>query len=154
MGLNVFTELAQDEQESMRLLSIDCLIVLAALIKDHDAIVTHLLPVFLDFSVDRSVTVKRALAINYLQLSEAFGNPIVEETFVDPFVQLAEESDVETRVAIAAQISGFAKFLQFDTIVEKILPCVQRIAVDELYIVRCALASSIGQLLSTLGDDR
>jgi serine/threonine-protein phosphatase 2A regulatory subunit A len=154
MALDVFVELAQDEQESMRLLCVDCLALIADLIKDHDQIITRLLPIFLDYSIDHSVKVKRALVIKYLELSEAFGNPIVDETFVDPLMQLAEDPDVEIRVAVANQISGFARFLQFDTIIGKILPCVQGFALDEIYDVRSALSSNIGQLFSIIGDDR
>ena len=88
---------------------------------------------------------------------------------VDAFVQLLKDNEAEVRTAGAGQIpglicvyllmqesnktSGFAKLVDKNTILNRILPCVRDLSHDNSQHVRAALANQISGLAPLLAKD-
>lgn len=66
---------------------------------------------------------------------------------------MLKDNEAEVRTAGAGQIPGFAKLLDRDVILARILPCVRDLSTDSSQHVRAALATEISGLAPLLGKD-
>ena len=109
------------------------------------------------------------------QLAEAVGPELVRSELVNAFVALLKDNEAEVRTAGAGQIPGtsfhllairvdhrssliwlvigFSKLVDRDTILAKILPCVQALSTDSSQHVRAALGNHISGLAPLLGKE-
>lgn len=103
-------------------------------------------------------------------MAETVGDEIVREELAGAFVQLLKDNEAEVRTAGAGQIPGqgcrllcfcllidfdlgFAKLLDRDLILARLLPCVRDLSTDQSQHVRAALANKISGLAPLLGKD-
>jgi len=93
------------------------------------------------------------VANHFVELAETVGEEIVREELVGAFVQLLKDNEAEVRTAGAGQIPGFAKLLDRDLILARLLPCVRDLSTDQSQHVRAALANQISGLAPLLGKD-
>lgn len=110
------------------------------------------------------------VANEFVGLAEAVGEGIVREELVSAFVGLLKDNEAEVKTAGAGQIpgqfpsadgckaqadlySGFAKLVDKEVILARILPCVQDLSKDSSQHVRAALATQIAGLAPLLGKD-
>ena len=109
------------------------------------------------------------------QLAEAVGTELVRSELVNAYVALLKDNEAEVRTAGAGQIPGasfclltihmyyyispiwlvigFSKLVERDTILAKILPCVQALSTDSSQHVRAALGTHISGLAPLLGKE-
>jgi serine/threonine-protein phosphatase 2A regulatory subunit A len=109
------------------------------------------------------------------QLAEAVGPELVRSELVNAYVALLKDNEAEVRTAGAGQIPGislhlltfhvdrynslpwlligFSKLVERDTILAKILPCVQALSTDSSQHVRAALGNHISGLAPLLGKE-
>lgn len=122
----LFQHLASDDQDSVRLLTVDILIAIAEAVpkeqqSSHGVLLTALRSLFEDKSwrvrymvADRFEKVspqilarKRHLATNtYIQIAKAVDEEVVNRDLVPAFVKLLKDTEAEVRSAIAGQIPG------------------------------------------------
>ena len=78
---------------------------------------------------------------------------MVRDELVMAFVHLLKDNEAEVRTAGAGQVPGFAKLVDQDIILARLMPCVRDLASDSSQHVRAALATQISGLAPLLGKD-
>ncbi|KAA8911270.1 hypothetical protein TRICI_003850 [Trichomonascus ciferrii] len=145
-----------DDQDSVRLLSVDVLIAIAETLKEHE--VTKYNSELISFTTalfnDKSWRVRYMAADRFEKLARALDSVELREKFVPAFVKLTKDSEAEVRTAIAKQIPGFSALIPQADILEEIVPTVELLAADSSQHVRAALASEISRLAPLLGKDK
>lgn len=69
------------------------------------------------------------------------------------YVHLLKDNEAEVRTAAAGQIPGFAKLVDREVILARLMPCVRDLATDTSQHVRAALGNQIAGLAPLLGKD-
>ncbi|KAF8168088.1 armadillo-type protein [Crassisporium funariophilum] len=151
-GLPIYRKLQQDEQDSVRLLTVEDLIVIAKRLSPAE-VKEQLLRQIKQSIGDRSWRVRYMAANHFNELSEAVGVEIVREELIGQYVQLLKDNEAEVRSAAATQIPGFSKLLDKEVILARIVPCVRDLSQDASQHVRAALANQISGLAPLLGKD-
>lgn len=144
----MFHNLINDAQDSVKLLSIDVLVLILAyfrLVNDTshnpDCLVSAL-----KLIKDESWRVRYAAADKFAAIAENFSHDDADlYKLTDPFVSLMKDNEGEVRKAIAKQLPGFCKLLVLDwkVVESKIIPEVAELSMDPHEPVRAALASTV-----------
>ncbi|OCH96167.1 ARM repeat-containing protein [Obba rivulosa] len=151
-GLAVYRKLQADDQDSVRLLTVEDLIAIAQQLTPAEVKEQLLKPMRTTIS-DKSWRVRYMAASHFNELAEAVGQELVREELVGHYVQLLKDNEAEVRTAAAGQIPGFAKLLEKEVIQARIVPCVRDLCQDTSQHVRAALANQINGLAPLLGKD-
>ncbi|KAL0951174.1 hypothetical protein HGRIS_007905 [Hohenbuehelia grisea] len=151
-GLPIYRRLQSDDQDSVRLLTVEDLIVIAQQLEHAE--VEELLLKQIRLSIgDKSWRVRYMAANHFNELAEAVGVSLVRAELINQFVQLLKDNEAEVRTAAAGQIPGFAKLLDKEVILARIVPCVRDLSQDTSQHVRAALANQISGLAPLLGKE-
>ncbi|OSX67583.1 hypothetical protein POSPLADRAFT_1164991 [Postia placenta MAD-698-R-SB12] len=152
-GLAIYRRLQADDQDSVRLLTVDDLIAIAQALSPAE-VKEQLLKQIRQTVSDKSWRVRYMAASNFNQLAETIGQDLVREELIGHYVQLLKDNEAEARTAAAGQIpAGFAKLLEKEVILARIVPCVRDLCQDSSQHVRAALANQISGLAPLLGKD-
>ncbi|KAI8901382.1 armadillo-type protein [Globomyces pollinis-pini] len=146
----VFKSLALDEQDSVRLLTVEEFIVIAGIIKS-DGVKEHLLLSLRSLCSDKSWRVRYMIAEKFAQIATSVDLDIVNEDLIPVFIRLLKDTEAEVRTAACNQLPGFCAIIQPDVVLSDILPCVRDLTVDTSQHVRSALATHISGLAPMLG---
>lgn len=154
---SMFQSLLNDNQDSVKFLSVDVLISILKFFKmnsdnSHDR---ELFNSVLLLIHDESWRVRYMVADRFEQLVSNFNNPSEDIIKLVPEIcSLMKDNEGEVRKAISKQLPGFSKLIQNpDVLINEIIPCVESLSIDENEIVRSALASEITGLAPILGKD-
>lgn len=146
---DIYQSLTTDDQDSVRLLSVNLVIALAKRIQDK-----RLVDAARALLTDKSWRVRYMAADSLEELAKTIiplaGSP---EMFVTLFVQLCQDTEAEVRTAVAKHVVGFCKLLDQQTILDDIIPQLAQLVHDPSEHVREALASQVSCLPSMLGKD-
>ncbi|KAK2461907.1 hypothetical protein APHAL10511_006370 [Amanita phalloides] len=151
-GLQIYRRLHSDDQDSVRLLTIEDLIALAQKMSPAE-VQDHLLKQIRQSIGDKSWRVRYMAATHFNELAEAMGVELAREELASQYVQLLKDNEAEVRTAAATQIPGFSKLLDREMIFSRITPCVRDLSQDASQHVRAALANQISGLAPLLGKD-
>ncbi|KAG6884786.1 hypothetical protein C0992_005768 [Termitomyces sp. T32_za158] len=151
-GLHIYRRLQSDDQDSVRLLTIEDLIILAQRMSPAE-VKEQLLKQIRNSIVDKSWRVRYMAASHFNELAEAVGAELVREELIGHYVQLLKDNEAEVRTAAAGQIPGFSKLLDKEVVLARIVPCVRDLSQDSSQHVRAALASQISGLAPLLGSE-
>ncbi|TPX41029.1 hypothetical protein SeMB42_g05774 [Synchytrium endobioticum] len=150
--LPLFNVLVQDEQDSVRLLTVEALIAIAGVFTSEEN-KTHILPALRNLCSDKSWRVRYMAADKLVPLSKSVGMDIVREELITVFVHLLKDNEAEVRTAAATQVPGFSAMIDLDAILREIMPCVKDLVTDASQHVRGSLAMQISGLAPLLGKD-
>lgn len=145
--LKMFHHLINDAQDSVKLLSIDVLVLILEYFRSvHDA--SHNLDCLvsaLKLIKDESWRVRYAAADKFSNIAVNFLDADSDlYRLIDPFINLMKDNEGEVRKAIAKQLPGFSKLITDLKIVEtRIIPVVNELSQDPHENVRAALASAV-----------
>lgn len=154
----LFVQLAQDDQDSVRLLAVEACVSIAQLLKQED--VEHLvMPTLRQCASDSSWRVRYMVAEKLTDLQKAVGPEITKTDLVPAFQYLLKDTEAEVRAAAATKVKEFCKNLggtadsgnQVSIIMTSILPYVKELVSDMNQHVKSALASDIMGLSPILG---
>jgi serine/threonine-protein phosphatase 2A regulatory subunit A len=150
----LFQHLAGDDQDSVRLLTVDVLISIAEEIpkeqqSSHGVLLTALRSLF----EDKSWRVRYMVADRFEKIAKAVDDQVVNRDLVPAFVKLLKDSEAEVRTAIAGQIPGFCKLLGRETLLNEIMTTIEDLVSDPSQHVRAALGTQISGLAPILGKD-
>lgn len=151
---NMFQRLMTDKQDSVKFLAVDVLIsILKFFNKKEDY--THsrdLLQSSIQLIGDEAWRVRYMAADRFEELASQFkSNHEYVEELVEPFLSLCQDNESDVRKAVAKQIPGFSKLIQDPSaVLNKIIPAVQNLSVDETETVRSSLASEVTNLAPLL----
>lgn len=152
----MFQSQVLDDQDSVRLLSVDVLIAIAEALKTRG--VTKYNSELISFTGalfnDKSWRVRYMAADRFEKLARALDSVELRDKFVPAFVKLTKDSEAEVRTAIAKQVPGFSSLIPQPAIVEDIVPTVELLCADSSQHVRAALASEISRLAPLLGKEK
>ncbi|KAF5370220.1 hypothetical protein D9615_010069 [Tricholomella constricta] len=151
-GLPIYRRLQSDDQDSVRLLTVEDLIVLAQRMSPAE-VKEQLLKQIRHSIGDKSWRVRYMAANHFNELAEAVGVELVREELIGQYVQLLKDNEAEVRTAAAGQIPGFSKLLDKEVILARIVPCVRDLSQDSSQHVRAALANQISGLAPLLGKE-
>lgn len=103
----LFQHLAGDDQDSVRLLTVDVLIAIAEAVpkeqqSGHGVLLTALRSLF----EDKSWRVRYMVADRFEKIAKAVDEEVIERDLVPAFVKLLKDTEAEVRSAIAGQIPG------------------------------------------------
>jgi serine/threonine-protein phosphatase 2A regulatory subunit A len=139
--------LAQDEQDSVRLLTVDSVIQLSKKPIDFKQ---SLLPSLKSLCYDASWRVRYMIADKLVTIAQVVPEDMME-LLKDVFLHLLKDSESEVRTAVCAQIPGFCAKLSSEVAVRDVLPVLKELTTDASQHVRAALASHVNGLAPMLG---
>lgn len=150
----LFQHLAGDDQDSVRLLTVDILIAIAEAVpkeqqSSHGILLTSLRSLF----EDKSWRVRYMVADRFEKIAKAVDEEVVNRDLVPAFVKLLKDTEAEVRSAIAGQIPGFCALLERDTLLHEVMPSIEELVADQSQHVRAALGTQISGLAPILGKD-
>ncbi|KAI1939023.1 protein phosphatase 2A structural subunit [Ophidiomyces ophidiicola] len=150
----LFQYLANDDQDSVRLLTVDILISIAEEIpkeqqSSHGVLLTSLRSLF----EDKSWRVRYMVADRFEKIAKAVDDQVVNRDLVPAFVKLLRDTEAEVRTAIAGQIPGFCSLLNRETLLNEIMTGIEDLVSDHSQHVRAALGMQISGLAPILGKD-
>ncbi|RVX70593.1 hypothetical protein B0A52_05245 [Exophiala mesophila] len=150
----LFQHLASDDQDSVRLLTVEVLISIAEAIPkeqqpSHGVLLTALRSLF----EDKSWRVRYMVAEKFEKIAKAVNEEVVTRDLVPAFVKLLKDSEAEVRTAIASQIPGFCNLLDRETLLNEIMTSVEDLVSDPSQHVRAALGTQLSGLAPILGKD-
>ncbi|RJE19864.1 hypothetical protein PHISCL_07803 [Aspergillus sclerotialis] len=139
----LFQYLASDDQDSVRLLTVEILVSIAEEIPkeqqpSHGVLLTSLRVLFDDKS---------------WRIAKAVHDDVVTRDMVPAFVKLLKDTEAEVRTAISGQIPGFCGLIDRDTLLNEIMTSVEDLVSDPSQHVRAALGTQISGLAPILGKD-
>ncbi|KAJ5130917.1 Protein phosphatase 2a 65kd regulatory sububit [Penicillium bovifimosum] len=150
----LFQYLASDDQDSVRLLTVDILISIAEEIPkeqqpSHGVLLTSLRSLF----EDQSWRVRYMVADRYEKIAKAVHEEVITRDMVPAFVKLLKDTEAEVRTAIAGQIPGFCNLIDRDTLLNEIMTSVEDLVSDPSQHVRASLGTQISGLAPILGKE-
>lgn len=152
----MFQSQVADDQDSVRLLSVDVLIALAEALKAQEITKynTELITLSNSLFGDKSWRVRYMAASRFERLANSLDSAEAREKFVPAFLNLMKDSEAEVRTAISKQIPGFSNLIPREVILKDVIPNVEILSQDSSQHVRAALASEISRLAPLLGKEK
>lgn len=153
---SMFQSQVTDDQDSVRLLSVDVLISIAEALKKQEITKynTELVTLSNSLFTDKSWRVRYMAANRFEKLAISLDSAEARDKFVPAFVSLMKDSEAEVRTAISKQIPGFCALVPREVILQEVIPNVEVLSQDSSQHVRAALASEISRLAPLLGKDK
>ncbi|KAK9460487.1 armadillo-type protein [Lipomyces oligophaga] len=151
----MFSYFTSDEQDSVRLLTIDVFIAIAKVLGPQNVRETSLASLEKLFA-DKSWRVRYMIADRFETLAEVVAGEdetVLKEVFVPTLIRYLKDHEAEVRTVIAKQISGFCKQIDAATIIEELMPGIEDLVNDQSQHVRAALAMHISGLAPLLGKE-
>ncbi|KAL1971114.1 hypothetical protein VTN77DRAFT_65 [Rasamsonia byssochlamydoides] len=150
----LFQYLTSDDQDSVRLLTVEILISIAEEIpkeqqSSHGVLLTSLRNLF----QDKSWRVRYMVADKFEKMAKAVDDEVVNRDLVPAFVKLLKDNEAEVRTAIAGQIPGFCSLIDRETLLNEIMTSIEDLVSDQSQHVRSALATQVSGLAPILGKD-
>lgn len=154
--LPLFEELAKDEQDSVRLLSVDACVDIAGELSAEEK-ETFILRTLHAYFTDGSWRVRYQVADRFTKLQAALGPVVSSKFLVGQYIGLLKDPEAEVRSVAISKLPEYAGLLtsaeKDSTIVDKVVPAVDDLAKDSNQNVRASLARVIMSLSSTLGKE-
>jgi len=152
----LFKALANDDQDSVRLLTVGACVEIAKILSNED-IQEHLAPVLKTLTEDKSWRVRYMVADKIVELQDAIGVDLTKAYLVPAFTNLLKDSENEVRAQTSTKLNDFCCNLpqegRTETIMNEILPIVKDLVNDMNPHVKTALAGVIMNLAPILGQE-
>ncbi|PFH61115.1 hypothetical protein XA68_18179 [Ophiocordyceps unilateralis] len=150
--IDLFQHLVQDDQDSVRLLTVEILISIAEVVpkeqqSSHGVLLTSLRKLI----EDKSWRVRYMIADRFEKIAKAVDDEVVSRDLVPAFVKLLKDNEAEVRTAIAGQIPGFCALVDRATLLNDIMGSIEDLVSDNSQHVRAALGTQISGLAPILG---
>ncbi|KAK5098654.1 protein phosphatase 2A structural subunit [Exophiala xenobiotica] len=150
----LFQHLASDDQDSVRLLTVEVLIsVCESIPKEQQPSHGVLLKALRDLFEDKSWRVRYMVAEKFEKIARAVNEEVVTRDLVQTFVKMLKDSEAEVRTAIASQIPGFCGLLEREVLLDQIMTSIEDLVSDPSQHVRAALGTQLSGLAPILGKE-
>ncbi|KAG0672856.1 protein phosphatase 2A structural subunit [Kluyveromyces marxianus] len=151
---SMFQRLVNDTQDSVKFLAVDVLISILKFfnMKQDFTHTKDLLQSSIQLIGDEAWRVRYMAADRFEELASQFtSNPQLINELLEPFLAFCQDNESDVRKAIAKQIPGYAKLINDPSVVlNRIIPAVQNLSIDETESVRASLALEITNLAPLL----
>jgi len=139
-----FKTLTNDDSANVRILTIESLVDLAKNLNDEEN-KTHMIPIIITLTSDKSWRVKYSLAKNFSNISKAVGREVTD-SLVPIFSSLLRDPEGEVRISAVKALSKFIHMLKPER-VGSILAYLQTLAKDNVNLVRVSVAVVLQNIL-------
>ncbi|ETW06513.1 hypothetical protein, variant [Aphanomyces invadans] len=139
----------EDGDEQMRITALTLLNKLAVYL-GRDLCCQFCVPEFISLAGDPVFRVRKAIALNCVQVCTTAGPDVTEERLLPAFLRLANDDIWGVRKACAESLSDFAKTLPLSTRATVLAPLFSAFAKDQSKWVRIAAYQQLGPFMSTL----
>ncbi|EEY22610.1 protein phosphatase PP2A regulatory subunit A [Verticillium alfalfae VaMs.102] len=140
----LFQHLAQDDQDSVRLLTIEILASIAEVVpKEQQSSHGVLLALLRSLIEDKSWRVRYMIADRFEQIAKAVDDEVLSRDLVPAFVKMLKDTEAEVRTAIAGQIPGFCALIDRNVLLNDIMGSIEDLVSDTSQHVRAALGTQI-----------
>lgn len=149
---------AGDEQDSVRLLSVDCLVSAASVLPNSEK-ESLLLATVKNVAQDKSWRVRYMVADKIIDLQKEIGPEAsnLSADLVAIFASLLKDNEAEVKSVAGSKVKSFCENLPEDTreqiIMTTLLPCIKDLVIDPSQHVKSAIASEVMGLSPMLGKD-
>lgn len=151
-GYTWLETLLEDDQDSVRVFTIDALITLSQLIDDEQKR-KYVVPILHKLSIDSSWRVRYVLVHKYTSLVGLVLDQAVKDQFIIPFQQLMADTEGEVRDATVFQLVKFSSFLNQDQIIQYIVPAIESFVNNEDKQTRDAISTEITGISVLIGNE-
>eukprot|EP01129_Flabellula_baltica_P011045 TRINITY_DN4756_c0_g1_i1.p1 TRINITY_DN4756_c0_g1~~TRINITY_DN4756_c0_g1_i1.p1 ORF type:complete len:393 (+),score=87.30 TRINITY_DN4756_c0_g1_i1:21-1199(+) len=151
-AMALFATLSQDEQDTVRVLSVKNAIAIGKNISD-DQKISLLLPVLEDLSNDASWKVRYELSKRLVDIVELVFSGHTPEKIIEIFLSLIKDSELEVRAAAGDKASVLCKDFTPEDFLNNVLPALRKLLDDESSMVRASLASDINNFGDIIGKE-
>jgi serine/threonine-protein phosphatase 2A regulatory subunit A len=141
-----FKMLSNDDSAKVRIITIDSLVHLAECLSE-DENKSHMIPIIINLTSDKSWRVKVHLAVRFSDISKAVGSE-VSDSMVSIFATLLRDPEKLVRLEAVRSLSKFVTNLKGEKLIS-LIATIKLLAKDTVSLVRVAVAEF---LLSTLGN--
>ncbi|CAI4224083.1 unnamed protein product [Auanema sp. JU1783] len=152
---NIFCDLAVDEQDSVRLLTVESCVAISTLLGNETRDLVR--PVLTNLIDDKSWRVRFMVAEKLCEIQSAVGEEMAMNELVPAFTNLLKDPEGEVRGAAAQKIQQFCANLRKtgreQAILNNILPVVKDLVSDPNQHVKTELAGVIMGLAPLVGKD-
>lgn len=146
-----FKDLANDDQDSVRVNTLQSLnLIVTVLPKEMNK--THILPMLIQSTEDKSWRIRHALAVNFPQLVTAFLKELQEMNLIAIFQSLLRDVENEVKLAALKSLVVFVKQLPHDKILS-LIPGLQTLHKDPQSEVRMGVCDVTVQIINKLKKD-
>ena len=150
--LPIFRQLSQDDQDAIRVLCIEALIPMAGhLTKEENRV--HTLGSLLNAGEDKSWKVRLCFAKNFDKFAEAFGKEITDNSLIQTFNLLLNDSEPEVKHAAINSLSKSLKNLSTEKICNILLPTLQSSYADAQIPFKAGVALALCEMAPVVGKD-
>lgn len=147
----IFKQLSSDEQDSVRVLCLDSLNLIAKTL-NRDENRTHSLPIIIAATEDKSWKIRLALAKNFSPLAEALGKEITDTSLIQIFTTLLKDGENDVRNGAVISFAAFINNISIDKL-QVLVPQIQTLARDKYGLVRIAICDVIAGTATMLSKD-
>jgi serine/threonine-protein phosphatase 2A regulatory subunit A len=148
-----FARLVGDDQDSVRLLTVENAAALARLLPAPEDRARLLHPQVRQLWSDKSWRVRYMVADKFADLVAALGMDARDESVCEAFVGLLGDVEAEVRTAAASRVADVARFFGPALVVQRLLPVCRTLAGDQSQYARAALAKVVMGLADALSRD-
>lgn len=153
----LFDEMAKDDQDSVRLLSVDACVHIATVLSEEENELL-ILKTLNSYFTDYSWRVRYQLADSFTRIQAGLGPAVASRFLVGHYISLLKDPEAEVRAVAISKLPEYVGLLTEDekeaAICTKVVPAIDDLAKDLNQNVRASLASVIMTLSSTLGKDK
>lgn len=150
--LPIFRRLAQDENDTIRVICIKSLIPLADyLTKEENQVNT--LGAILAAGEDKNWKVRLTFAENFAKLAQAFGNEITDANLVQAFSKFLSDQENEVKEAAMFSLKNSLAFISTEKITSYLLPTIQNLYEDSTSTFKANLALALCEMPKFVGKE-
>lgn len=155
--ISLWSHLANDEQDSVRLLAVEACVPIASLLPQED-LEQQVMPILKQAVEEKSWRVRYMAADKFVELQKAVGPELTKNELVPAFQNLLKDCEAEVRAVAAQKVRDFCQNLPEDSreqiILNSILPCIKDLVADHNQHVKTALASVLMGLSPIFGKQK
>lgn len=155
-----FLQLTTDEQDSVRLASIDAMLAMAEYASAATEANIQVFPIFCDLVSDKSWRVRHVMSAKFPDFQKYFYSSEDQESvehLVELFLTLLQDQESEVRTASAEQIKAFCEGVpeteRLHVIQAHLLPLINTLVRDPNQYVKSAVAKAIMEIAPLVGKD-
>ncbi|KAI8867079.1 ARM repeat-containing protein [Ramicandelaber brevisporus] len=152
-AVSLFNQLASDDQDSVRLFSIDSLIAISKRLDSPATSVELLSQSLNNLCTDKSWRVRFMAASKFVDAAQTMNTPQMINNLSEIFIGLMTDTEAEVRSSICTQIPGYCSMVDRDIILNKFLPILKELSKDDSEGVRAKFATHISGLAPLLDKD-
>lgn len=147
---SAFLRLLQDEQDSVRLLSVQIVFSFSSKMTQEER-AKHLFPIIEPLFLDKSWRVRFVVAENFAALAAIIDQSQIDCTPI--YLQYIQDYEAEVRSAALEQLGAFCKLISKETLEKTIIPALAEIVTDPSPYVRASFADHVTSLAPLLGKE-